>query len=113
MLSKNLKKKEKIILYNLKAGPVTMTVILISLVCFLSLFFLTQIFQSSTKGYEITELEKKAKELKEQNKALEIKAAELRSFENIKNEADKLNMVRTNKIVYIKQSGRSVAVANK
>lgn len=113
MQSENLKRRGKIIPHNFKAGPVTLTVILISLVCFLSLLFLAQIFQSSTKGYEISDLERKVKELKEQNKVMEIRAAELRSFENIKNEAEKLNMTQANKIVYIKQSGRSVAVANR
>ncbi len=112
-MRESLERREKIIPHSLKAGPVTLTVILISLVCLLSLFFLAQIFQSSTKGYEITDLERRVKDLKEQNAALEIKAAELRSFENIKNEAEKLNMVQANKIVYIKQSGRTVAVANK
>jgi cell division protein FtsL len=106
-------RRNKIIPRNLKAGPVTLTIVVITLVCLLSLLFLAQIFQSSTKGYEITDLERKVSELKEQNKALEIKAAELRSFENIKSEAEKLNMVRADKIVYVKQSGRSVAVANR
>jgi cell division protein FtsL len=113
MRSKDFNRREKMILSNIKAGPVTLVIILLSLVCFLSLFFLAQVSQSSTKSYEIADLEKKVKELKEQNKVLELKAAELRSFENIKNEAEKLNMVSADKIVYIKQSGRSVAVANK
>jgi cell division protein FtsL len=90
-----------------------MVVALIFLICLLSLFFLAQVFQSSTKGYEISELEGKMEALKEQNKELEIKAAELRSFETIKNEAEKLNMVNANRIVYIRQSGTSVAVAER
>jgi cell division protein FtsL len=96
----------------LKSGPVTMVMVVIFLICVLSLFFLAQVFQSSTKGYEITELHNQIKNLEEQNKSLEIEAAELKSFENLKNEADTLNMVGTNNIVYIKRSGTSVAVAN-
>ncbi len=95
----------------LKSGPVTMVMVVIFLICVLSLFFLAQVFQSSTKGYEITDLQSQVKELKEQNKSLEIKAAELKSFENLRDEATTLNMVPTEKIVYLKKSGTSVAVA--
>lgn len=108
-----LGKRKKSLSRKLRTGPVTLAVALIFLVCLLSLFFLAQVFQSSTKGYEISELESDMEELKEQNKALEIKAAELRSFENIKNEAERLNMVQAERIVYIRQSGTSVAVANR
>lgn len=110
--SNSLGKRKNLFSQRLKTGPVTLTVVVIFLVCLLSLFFLAQVFQSSTKGYEITDLEKRIKNLEEENKSLEIRAAELKSFENIKNEADKLNMVQSNKIVYIRQSGTSVAVAN-
>jgi len=96
----------------LKSGPVTMVMVVIFLICVLSLFFLAQVFQSSTKGYEITELHDQIKNLEEQNKSLEIEAAELKSFENLKDEANTLNMVNTDNIVYIKRSGTSVAVAN-
>jgi len=109
----SLGRRKKMISRKIATGPVTLAVALIFLVCLLSLFFLAQVFQSSTKGYEISELESDMEALKEQNKVLEIQAAELRSFETIKNEAEKLNMVQANKIVYIKQSGTSVAVADR
>ena len=96
----------------IKSGPITMVTVVIFLICVLSLFFLAQVFQSSTKGYEITELQNQIDDLEEQNKSLEIEAAELKSFENLKNEASSLNMVSTDKIVYIKKSGTSVAVAS-
>lgn len=105
-------RRKKLISRKIRTGPVTLAIITITLVCLLGLFFLAQVFQSSTKGYEITDLEKRVEELKEQNKLLEIKAAELRSFENIKSEAEKLNLIPSNEIVYIRQSGRSVARAN-
>lgn len=109
--STSIGRKKRLFSQRLKTGPVTLTVVVIFLVCLLSLFFLAQVFQSSTKGYEITDLEKRIKDLKEENKSLEIKAAELKSFENIRNEAETLNMVQSNKIVYIRQGGTSVAIA--
>jgi len=105
-------RRKKVISRKMVTGPVTLAAALIFLICLLSLFFLAQVFQSSTKGYEISELESNMDELKEQNKSLEIRAAELRSFETIKNEAEKLNMVQAERIVYIRQSGTSVVVAN-
>lgn len=103
----------KSIFGRVKSGPVTMVMVVVFLVCVLSFFFLAQVFQSSTKGYEITELQNKVKDLEEQNKSLEIEAAELKSFENLKSEAETLNMVSTSEIVYLKKSGTSVAVASR
>lgn len=90
----------------LKRGPYTTAIVLVIFICLLSLFFLAQVFQSSTSGYEISNLQKKADEIKEKNKALEIKAAELRSFDKIKEEADKLSMVKSEKIVYLRTKGQ-------
>lgn len=105
-----LNRQKRTVHLKLNRGPYTTVLILIILISVLSLFFLTQVFQSSTKGYEISGLQKQAEELKEKNKTLEIKAAELRSFDRIKQEAEKLNMVKSDKIVYLQTKG-SVAVA--
>lgn len=108
-----LREERQTLGYRFKSGPVTTAIIIIALACLLSLFFLIQVFQTSTKGYQISDLKAKAQELKESNKNLEIKAAELRSFENIRNEAEELNMVEADKIVYIRAGTASVAVANR
>ena len=82
----SLNKRRRGFSSRLKSGPVTMVMVVIFLICVLSLFFLAQVFQSSTKGYEITDLQNQVKNLEEQNKSLEIEAAELKSFENLKND---------------------------
>lgn len=92
------------------AGPVTLTLITILILCLVSLFYLAQIFKSSTKGYDVSELEKKVTELKEQNTKLEIEAAELKSFKNIEESANQLNMVSISNIIYLTSSGSTVAI---
>lgn len=102
-------RQKRTVSLRLKRGPYTTAVVLIILISLLSLFFLAQVFQSSTSGYEISNLQKQADELKEKNKTLEIKAAELRSFDRIRQEAEKMNMIKSDKIVYLRAKG-SVAV---
>lgn len=105
-------RRKKAVNLKLKRGPYTTAIVLVILICLLSLFFLAQVFQSSTKGYEISNLQQQAEELKEKNKALEIKAAELRSFDKIREAANKLNMIKSETIVYL-QGKKEMAVANR
>jgi cell division protein FtsB len=97
-----LNRQKRTVNLRLKRGPYTTALILIVLISVLSLFFLAQVFQSATSGYQISDLQKQADELKEKNKTLEIKAAELRSFDRIKQEAEKLNMIKSDQIVYLR-----------
>lgn len=109
----NSSNRTKTIKNKLKTGPVTLTIVTIVLFCALGLLFLAQVFQSQSKGYEVSELKTKTAELKQQNKDLEIKSAELRSIDSIKQSAKQLNLVETKNIVYINKIGNSVAVVNK
>lgn len=102
--------RKKTISSKINLGPVTLTIITIVLVCLLSLFYLSQIFTSSTKGYEMSDLEKRASGLREENRKLEIKAAELKSYKLLEEEAKKLNMVSPEKIIYISRYGGTVVV---
>lgn len=83
-----------------QTGPVALTIVTILLVCFISLLFLTQVFQTSTTGYQINELKDRAEDLRQENRQLEIKSAELRSMKNLEESAQKLNMVPPPDIVY-------------
>lgn len=109
--SSNLRKKT--VKKKIKTGPVTLTIVTIILFCALGLLFLAQVFQSQTKGYEVLELKKQAEELKQENKNLEIKAAELRSIDSIKQSAKQLNLIDTKNIVYINKTGNSAVVMNR
>ena len=98
---------------NLRIGPVTFVVTTVSIFALIGFLFLAQLFQTSTKGYEISALRDQVGDLKEENKKLEIKAAELRSFENVNESVEKFNMVKSNNVVYLKKVGSSVVVVNK
>ena len=103
--------RKKTLPQKMKTGPVTLTIVTLILVCFLSLFYLAQLFDSSTKGYQMNELEKKTEELREVNRKLEVKAAELKSYKHIEEEAKKLNMLPSASVVYISRVGTQVVVA--
>ncbi len=109
----NSKNRTKTVKNKLTAGPVTISIITVVLFCALGLLFLAQVFQSQTKSYEVLELNKKTEELKQDNKDLEIKSAELRSMDHIKQSAKQLNLVETKNIVYINKIGNSVVVMNR
>ncbi|MDD3887163.1 MAG: hypothetical protein PHN19_00100 [Patescibacteria group bacterium] len=111
--SLNSKNRNKTIKNKLSAGPVTLAIVTVVLFCALGLLFLAQVFQSQTKSYEVLELKQKAEELKQDNKDLEIKSAELRSMDHIKQSAKQLNLVDTKNIVYINKIGNSVVVMNR
>ncbi len=113
--SKTMKRgiRKKTLPKNFRIGPVTFVVIAAATFAFIGFMFLAQLFQSSTKGYEITELRSVANELKEENKKLEIKAAELRSFDNIDESVEKLNMVKSDSVVYLKKTGGTIVAANR
>lgn len=114
-VNKNLNSKNRntTVRKKLTTGPVTLAVVTVVLFCALGLLFLAQVFQSQTKSYEIIDLKKKAEELKQDNKDLEIKSAELRSMDHIKQSAKQLNLVDTKNIVYINKIGNSVVVMNR
>lgn len=93
-------------------GPVTMIIGLVVLFCIVSLLFLTQAFQSSTKGYEVSALEDKIDELAEENKKLEIKAAEMQSLDSIENAVQQVNMIPVDNIVYLEHPQSSIVASN-
>lgn len=94
----------------IKVGPVTLCFVTIILLCLTSLFYLAQANTIATKGYEIRELEEKLATLKEKNKKLELKAAELQSVKNIEEGVKHLNMVPIDKVIYLSGEGTAVAM---
>ena len=105
--------RKRTVAKNVRIGPVTFVVTTVSIFALIGFLFLAKLFQTSTKGYEISALRDQVGDLKEENKKLEIKAAELRSFENVNQSVEKFNMVKSNNVVYLKKVGGSVVVVNK
>lgn len=72
-----------------------------------SLLYLFQINNVSTKGYEVSRLQKQVTELEEAAKRLELESASLRSIQGIEAEIRTLNMVPSGGVNYINHSGVS------
>lgn len=84
----------------LRVGPVSLTFILISLLCILSLFYLIQSNQAATKGYEIRKLEEQQTQLLEETEKLKLQSAQLQSLKAIEGGTEELRMVPTKKVNY-------------
>ncbi len=71
-----------------KIGPLSLSVLTICLIGFLALFYIIGTSLTSNKGFEVYKLEQKADQLKHENKALKIKASELRSLDHLESSLD-------------------------
>lgn len=76
-------------------------VIILGLIILVSFLYLVQVNSVAAKGFKIKDLEKRIEELKDGNKNLELKVAELQSRGYIKKEIQKLNMVAVSNVDYI------------
>ncbi|HRY82259.1 MAG TPA: hypothetical protein P5232_00925 [Candidatus Moranbacteria bacterium] len=79
--------------------------VLASLVLMLGIFYLYQVNDLATKGYEIKEMEKQIANLSQINKNNRIKEVELKSMYNIEKTAEGLNLVSSKGITYLNLNG--------
>jgi hypothetical protein len=63
--------------------------------------YFIQVNTFSTKGYEIRQMQRSVSTLRDEQKKLEIEAAQLQSLQNLKAEPSASSMVPVNKVVYI------------
>lgn len=66
-------------------GPITNTIVLIVLACFLGLLYLTQVTKTNAYGYEVNNLLEQQQHLKAENAELEVASARLQSLERVQN----------------------------
>ena len=101
--------RKKTISDKLRVGSVTLGFITVTLICLLSLFYLSGVNSLATKGYDIKFYEERLNELKKENQRLKTEAAELQSMRRLKDSVEKLNMVSVRNVSYISGSGSVVA----
>jgi hypothetical protein len=77
----------------------------------LFLIYIVQINSLSTQGFRIKDLEKRVGQLKAENQALEIEAAEIKSSHELQSRINGLNMVAVGKIDYLSPTASTVAIA--
>ena len=88
-----------------KLGRVTLNFILVTLICAAGVFYIFEVNNSATKGYEIRGLETKLNELRKENETLRIQAAELKSMYKIEEKTKDLNMVAPKDVSYLNLPG--------
>lgn len=84
-----------------KAGPVTLSYILIFLVAVFLLFYLFQVIFVSAAGYQESSMKQELEELKQQNKNYKIEINEAGSLEKVKGEIDQESMVPIKEMKYV------------
>lgn len=87
--------------HRVTTGPVTLGVVIIFLIAAMGLMYLVQSNGISTTGYEIRELQTKIDSLKEDNDALRLTAAELKSLKNLEESKNDLDMVSSTQVNYV------------
>lgn len=73
----------------------------VAIVGMLGFFYLQQVVQTASQGTDIHQLEATLIELKEKQRVLELKGAELRSLQNVEQDVEKMNLVPTDKVSYL------------
>ena len=88
-----------------KMGRVTLSFLLVALVCAAGVFYIFEVNNLATKGYEIRNLENQLSKLKKENENLRIQEAELKSMYKIEEKTRELNMVVPKDVSYLNLPG--------
>jgi cell division protein FtsL len=88
-----------------KLGRVTLSFVLVALVCAAGVFYIFEVNNLATKGYEIRELENRLEKLRKENENLRIQEAELKSMYKIEEKTKELNMVVPANVSYLNLPG--------
>lgn len=88
-----------------RMGNVTLNFLVAALVCLLGVFYIFEVNNMATKGYEIKALENQMSELKKENEKLKIQEAQQRSMYNIEEKTKELNMIVPKDVSYLNLPG--------
>ena len=67
-----------------KLGPVSNTILLIVMACFLGLLYLTQVTKTNSLSYQLNDLKAEETHLKTERNDLEVSAARLQALDKIR-----------------------------
>jgi len=85
-------KRKRTIAQVLSLGPMSTKIIGVVLIALLSLFYLGQTIQSSTKGYAVQNLEDRKETLEATKDELSVEATRLKSLQEVESKAEELNL---------------------
>ncbi len=86
-------------------SPKSVTVVLIFMAFIFGSFYLYQVNDLATKGYEIRDIENEIKKLKADNEKNKIQEVELKSMHNIEKAAEDLNLVSSKGSTFVSLKG--------
>lgn len=81
-------------------GRITVSVITILILFLLGLFYILQVNEVSTMGYEINNNDHRIRELEDQEKQLKVEEAKLKALQGLEGEIEKLNYDPADNIGY-------------
>lgn len=73
----------------------------LAVVSLLGFFYLQQVFGTAAQGSDIQRLEASLVELKEQQRALELEGADVRSLQSVQQRVRELNLVDVDRVAYL------------
>jgi hypothetical protein len=103
------KKTEAVSKGNTKIVFLSLVSVLVLMVFVSGAFYLYQVNDLATKGYEIRDMENRIQTLEKESKKMQIKEVELRSMYNIEKSTQELNLVSPQSITYVEMDS-SVAM---
>ena len=90
---------------NAKIGTISYGFVLGALMIAGGAFYLYQVNDIATKGYEIKNWENKIQDLNKAGKKMEIHEVELKSMQNIEKATQDLNLVNSSSVSYVELNG--------
>lgn len=84
---------------------VSLAFVLAIFIAFGGAFYLYQVNDIATKGYEIRDLQNKIDDLNKEGKKLEIQSVQLRSMDNIEKASQGLNLINSTDVSYVQIDG--------
>ncbi len=95
--------------YQKFSGSKTVRIALCSVIIALGIGYSVVISNVSTKGYELTDVERQITQLREENQKLRLSVAEFRSLSTVQKRMQALGMVPVDEVTYVAVGGSSVA----
>lgn len=108
-LNKNKSIREKKIKSMKSRKLLFLKISLLALIVVFSVLYLYQINKISTKGFEISKLEKDVATLEYENKSIQVEIANYSSIENLKERLKDKKMLAVNEIKYISVIDNNIA----
>ena len=90
---------------SIRINSLVLAFVVLGVVLSAGFFYLYQVNDLATKGFDVREAENRIKDLKEESKKLQIKEVELRSMYTIEKQTQELNLVNSPSISYIEENG--------